>query len=41
MSPYPPLPRSPLLEAWSIHATPAATPAEAAAKATIEQVASA
>ena len=39
--PHPPLPRSPLLEAWSILATPAATPAEAAAKATIEQVASA
>ena len=37
----PPLPRSPLLEAWSILATPAATPAEAAAKATIEEVASA
>ena len=39
--PHPPLPRSPLLEAWSILATPAATPAEAAAKATIEEVASA
>jgi len=41
MPPRPPLPRSPLLEAWSILATPAATPAEAAAKATIEEVASA